>query len=128
MNLFRQIFFILLFYVFGEILSALVLAIFPSVYLPGTILGLGLLLVALSTKILPKKEVESVGTFLTSNMAFFFIPAAVGVIEYFDILSAQILKILALILISTILSFLAIVASVKLTLGILRKREGGTSE
>jgi len=121
MKLFKQIFIILLFYLLGEILALGVKTVFPDIFIPGTILGMLLLVVALTTKWLAKENVEEVGTFLTNNMAFFFIPAAVSVIEYFDLLKVTIVKILILIVISIIFSFFAIVGSVKLTLMIQAK-------
>ena len=62
------------------------------------------------------RDVQDVGTFLTNNMAFFFIPAAVSVMEYYELLKATFIYILIIIFISAIITFLAVAYSVKLTL------------
>lgn len=123
MKIIKQIFIILLFYIFGEILSYLVSQAFPSIYIPGTILGLIMLILVLTTGKLSMDYVDDVGTFLSNNMAFFFIPVAVSVIEYIDLLKESILIIIVIITISTFLSFLAIYGSVLLTLKLSKKEE-----
>ena len=132
MKIIRQIFIILLFYILGELLALGIRSLFPSIMIPGTILGLIVLLTLLSTKVLKLAAVDDVGSFLTANMAFFFIPAAVSVIEYFDILSDSILAILALLVTSTVLSFFAIALSVKIVVLIqtkyLEKKRGDAHE
>ncbi|MDD3123858.1 MAG: CidA/LrgA family protein, partial [Candidatus Izemoplasmatales bacterium] len=112
----KQIFFILLFYVIGESISFGISSIFPNIFIPGTILGMLLLVLALLLKVVKNEYVEDVGIFLTSNMAFFFIPAAVSVIEYFDLLKVSIIRILSLVIISLVVSFFSIMGSVKLTI------------
>ncbi|MDD3124062.1 MAG: CidA/LrgA family protein, partial [Candidatus Izemoplasmatales bacterium] len=112
----KQIFFILLFYVIGESISFGISSIFPNIFIPGTILGMLLLVLALLLKVVKNEYVEDVGIFLTSNMAFFFIPAAVSVIEYFDLLKVSIIRILILVTISLVVSFFSIMGSVKLTI------------
>lgn len=123
MKIIRQIFIILLFYIVGELLALGIRSLFPTIMIPGTILGLIVLLVMLSTNVLKLTAVDDVGTFLTANMAFFFIPAAVSVIDYFDILSDSILAILALLITSTVLSFFAIAGSVKLVVWLQAKQQ-----
>jgi len=121
MKIMKQIFFILLFYILGELLSRLIRFALPSIFIPGTILGMILLVVALCRKWVKLEHVEDVGNFLTSNMAFFFIPAAVGVMEYFDLLKTDLFKILILVVVSLIISFFAIMGSVKLTVYLQKK-------
>ena len=126
MKIIKQICIILLFYVMGELIAALIAAIIPSIFIPGTIIGLALLLIFLNLRIVKVEQVESVGNFLTNNMAFFFVPVAVSVISYLDILEHVIVKILIICVISIILSFLAVVYSIKLTLFIQKKIKGGS--
>lgn len=75
-----------------------------------------LLLTFLMTEKIKLEYVNDVGTFLTSNMAFFFIPAAVSVIEYIDILKSVFLKIILIVIISTIINFFVIAWVVKITI------------
>lgn len=119
MKIIKQIFIILFFYVIGESLSFIISSIFPKIFIPGTILGLFIFLIVLlneKIKMLTVDDVDEVGTFLTNNMAFFFIPAAVSVMEYFDILKATFLKIIVIIVISLLIMFFVIAYVVKLTL------------
>lgn len=123
MKIIKQIFVILLFYIIGEILAYLIGAVLPGVYVPGTIIGLVLLILVIISGKITLDHVDEVGTFLTNNMAFFFIPAAVSVIEYLDLLESNIFKILVIIVLTTIISFLAIYGSVLLTLKLMKREE-----
>jgi len=123
LKIIKQIFVILLFYIIGEILAYLIGAILPGVYVPGTIIGLVLLILVIISGKITLDHVDEVGTFLTNNMAFFFIPAAVSVIEYLDLLESNIFKILVIIVLTTIISFLAIYGSVLLTLKLMKREE-----
>lgn len=116
MKIIKQIFIILLFYVIGEAISHIIELIFPNIFIPGTIIGMLLLLTFLMTEKIKLEYVNDVGTFLTSNMAFFFIPAAVSVIEYIDILKSVFLKIILIVIISTIINFFVIAWVVKITI------------
>lgn len=119
LKIIKQIFIILLFYVIGETLAYLISRIFTQIFIPGTVLGLICFLIFLVSKrisIIKLEDVDGVGTFLTSNMAFFFIPAAVSVVEYFDILKMNFIKIVAIIIISLLITFIAVSYTVKLTI------------
>jgi len=128
MKLIKQIFVILLFYVLGEIAALGIKTLFPGVFVPGTIIGMGFLLIALASKKLPLTTVDDVGSFLTNNMAFFFIPAAVSVLEYLDLLKNSIGKILLIIVISILFSFAMVSLSVKLTIYLQKKYSKKTEE
>lgn len=124
LKIIKQIFIIILFYVIGEVLSILLSNIFTKIYFPGTILGLIIFLLFLlnkKIKIVKLEDVDEVGSFLTNNMAFFFIPAAVSVVEYFDVLQANFIKIVVIIIISLLISFIAITYTIKLTIYIQQK-------
>jgi len=124
----RQIFIILLFFVLGEIVSLAITAIIPSVFLPGSIIGMILLLIALVTKVVKIDDVDEVGTFLTNNMAFFFIPAAVSVMEYFDLLQSVAIQILLICIISVIITFFIVGYVVKLTVYLQSKYSSNKGE
>lgn len=124
MKIIKQICIILGFYILGEILAYLVSLIVPSIFIPGTIIGLLLLLLFLSVRLIKIEHIDTVGGFLTNNMAFFFVPVAVSVISYLDILKSVIFKIIIICTISIIISFLAVVYSIKLTMWIQKKARG----
>lgn len=111
MKILKQIFIILFFYVLGEIISVLMNKI---IFIPGAIIGMVLLLLALIFKIIKIEQVDSVATFLTTNMAFFFIPAAVSVMEYFQILQTVIGKIILICIISVLLTFFIVSITIKI--------------
>lgn len=106
MKILRQIFLILLFYLLGEFISLAIGWIIPNFYFPGAILGMMLLLPFLLYK---KLNIDEVGGFLSTNMSFFFIPAAVSVLEYINLLQSTFLIILVIIILSTLISFFAII-------------------
>ncbi|HOW38654.1 MAG TPA: CidA/LrgA family protein [Candidatus Izemoplasmatales bacterium] len=116
MKIIRQLLIILLFFILGELAQNAISWLFPTVFVPGTVLGMLFLLTALLTRIVPMKHVESVGGFLIANMSFFFIPAAVSVLEYLDILQAHLWKILLIIFSGVFISFFAVAGSVRLTM------------
>ena len=53
---------------------------------PASVIGMILLLVCLLTGILKMEHIQEKADFLLENMAFFFIPAGVSIINYFDVL------------------------------------------
>ncbi|MDD4212410.1 MAG: CidA/LrgA family protein [Bacilli bacterium] len=116
MKIFKQIGLILLFYILGEALSHFILWILPAIFIPGPIIGMILLLIAMNYRLVKIKDVDDVGSFLTSNMAFFFIPAAVSVMEYFDILSPLIWQIGLIIIVGILVTFFGVAYSVKLAI------------
>ena len=116
MKIIRQIFLLLAFYLLGELAQTLIGLAFPGIFVPGTVLGLFFLLAALALKWLPLSHIESVGTFLTQNMAFFFIPAAVSVLDYWNLLAEHAWQILLVILASLLAGFFAVAGSVRLVL------------
>jgi len=69
-------------------------------FIPGSIVGMILLLLLLSVKIMHVKEVERSGKFLLKNMGFFFIPLGVGLINSVDLLKAFWLELVVIIVIS----------------------------
>lgn len=83
MKLITQLFWILLFVLLGEVVS---LIIAPIVLIPGSVIGMILLFLALYFNFLKMEQVDEVGTWLTDNMLVFFIPAGVGLITTFHIL------------------------------------------
>lgn len=92
-------FYILLFYFLGEILSKLL-----HNFVPGSVLGMILLFLALYFKLLNPENVRSVATTITKNMALFFVPAGVGLMVYVELLSQSLLAIVVAIAGSTILT------------------------
>lgn len=87
MDKLKQLFWLLIFSYIGEILS---LVISPFVAIPGSVIGMVVLFLALHFNILPIEKVDDVGTWLTDNMAFLFIPAGVGLMTQFEVLGGNV--------------------------------------
>lgn len=121
MKIIKQLGIILVFCVLGEFLSFVFNRIFSGLVIPGTILGMILMLLALFTKTLKESEVEEVGLFLTNNMPFFFVPAAVSVMEYFNILQPIIIELLIIVVVGAFITFTVTTLTVKFTLKIQNK-------
>ncbi len=70
---------------------------------PASIYGLILMLVLLITGIIPLKMVEGVGRFLVAIMPILFIPAAVGLLNTWDILRPILVPVIVIIAVSLVL-------------------------
>jgi Putative effector of murein hydrolase LrgA len=68
---------------------------------PGTVLGLIILFMALFTGIIKVEMVEDICNFFTSHMAFLFIPAGVGLMTSFDMLRGKVIPFIVIIITST---------------------------
>jgi holin-like protein len=89
--------------------------------LPGSIIGMILLLLLLCFKLLKMKHIQDVGGFFLRNMGVFFVPPCVGIIEYFGLLQDKLFAFILISIISTLLTFLATAAAVTLVIGLQRK-------
>ncbi|MBR0141895.1 MAG: CidA/LrgA family protein [Ruminococcus sp.] len=88
---------ILLFSFVGEILNHVI-----PLPIPASIYGIVLLFTALETKIIKLKDIEKTGQFLIDIMPIMFIPAAVGLLESWDIVKSSALEFLIVMAVSTI--------------------------
>jgi holin-like protein len=92
-------FYILFFYLIGELLSLLIHG-----FLPGSVIGMMLLFLSLFFKILNPENVRAAATTITKNMAVFFVPAAVGLMAYWELVSKNLVAIVLAISVSTVLT------------------------
>lgn len=84
--------------------------------IPASVIGLILLFLCLAAGIIKLGHIQEKSDFLLSNMAFFFIPAGVGMMNYFDILQKNWFPLLAICILSTLVTFAATAYSIRLTL------------
>ncbi|MCY6960221.1 CidA/LrgA family protein [Clostridium brassicae] len=98
MKLLRQTLIILSIYFLGNLLQNLL-----HLAIPGSVLGMVILLICLCTGVIKLEMIEEISNFLLDHLAFFFIPAGVGLISYFSILKDNWVSILIISLLSTIL-------------------------
>ena len=88
--------------------------------IPASIYGLVIMLIALSTKILPLDKVKDVGKMLIQTMPIMFIPAGVGLITAWDKLSPIILPVVVITFVSTLV---VMIVSGKLTETIIKNNK-----
>lgn len=93
----KQLMIILLFSFLGELINYIV-----PLSIPASIYGMVLLFIALCTKIIKLEQVEETGEYLLSIMLIFFVPAAVGIMDTFFEYQNSMLKIILIVIISTI--------------------------
>ena len=98
MKFFRESILILSIYFAGEIISKLL-----NLPVPGNIIGMILLFLLLNSKILKVEKIETLSNFFLDHLAFFFIPASVGLMTSFGALKGSILKIVILCILTTII-------------------------
>ena len=122
MSFIKQLLIIILFNFIGEILSFSVNIILPNLFIPGSIIGMLLLISLLLLKIIKLKWVDSISTFFINNMAFFFVPSVVSLIAYFDIITPVLGRLILILLISFCLTFCAVGFTAKLTLKFFYKK------
>ena len=87
---------LLLFQLCGEFISRLF-----DLPIPGNVLGMGLLLLALMTGLVDVKWLEEAAELLLANLGLFFVPAGVGVMVYGDLIAAEWLPITVATVLST---------------------------
>ena len=87
MKYLKQFFLILVLSFIGEVLHAVI-----PLSVPASIYGIILLFTGLMTGIVPLESVKDAGTFLIEIMPVMFVPAAVGLIESWDLLSDKLLS------------------------------------
>lgn len=98
MNLIIQVFWILFFYLLGLGVSFLIGGV-----IPGAVLGMIFLFIALSLGYVKEKSVETVCKALLDNMVLFFLPATVGLITTFALVAQNLISISVAVVVSTLL-------------------------
>ena len=91
---------------------------------PASVIAMLLLLVCLLAGVLKIDHIREKSDFLLANMAFFFIPAGVNVINYLDILKENWLPLLLICVITTVVTFAATAYCVRLVMRSLAGKKG----
>lgn len=100
--------------IFGAAYLGHVLAAGPGVPLPAGVLGILLLLAALRLHWIPEHRIDTAANFLLANMAFFFLPATVDIVGNIDLVRPVLLRLLAVIVLSTVVTFFATYQAVRI--------------
>lgn len=107
---------------FGLLLSFLAAGEFivwlTGVKLPSSIIGMLLLTASLKAGIVKPYQIERLANFLVHNLGFFFVPAGVGLINCFGLISDQLLPIIG----ASVASTIVIIAVSGQTHSIVRRR------
>lgn len=98
MKLLRQLCIILIICFLGQLTQKSI-----NLPIPGSVLGMVILLICLSTGIIKLEMIEEVSNFLLDHIAFFFIPAGASLISYFGILKINLVAIVLISFISAII-------------------------
>lgn len=113
MKILRQFAFILALTLLGDLIKK-----FFNLPLPGSVIGMLILFLLLSFKVVKVESLKEISSFLLDHLAFFFVPGGVGLMAYMGVLKENWLEIGGISLITTVLVFL-ITGS---TIQFLRKR------
>lgn len=89
---------ILLITFLGEILKNII-----PLAIPASIYGLVLMLIALQTKLITLEHIQDVGVFLIEIMPIMFIPAAVGLMDSWNVLKPICVPVIIITVVTTIL-------------------------
>ncbi|MBC5734083.1 CidA/LrgA family protein [Flavonifractor sp. DFI.6.63] len=102
----------------GQIIEALLPFSFPA-----SVISMVLLFVLLATGGLKLDHIREKSDFLLANMSFFFLPAGVSMLNYFDVLKSTWVQLLVICLVTMVLVFAATALSVRFTLYLLERRK-----
>lgn len=92
---------------------------------PASVISLLLLLVLLVLRVIKLEQVREKADFLLGNLAFFFIPVSVSIMNYIDVIRKNAVAFLVICIVSTVLTFGATAWAVQLTCRLLNKRKEG---
>lgn len=120
MKIFKEILIIFSISMVGEFISGILPFSFPS-----SIIALGLMLIVLCLRVVKEEDISTTGDFLLSNMAFFFIPASVKILELLELLKSVWVQIVLISLSTTIITFFVTGWAVELTIRLMEKRRNG---
>lgn len=85
------------FHALGSIASVLLVPM-----IPGNVIGMVLLTIALATRLVRQHQVEPAADLLVDNLAFLFVPAGVGVMSYAGVIAREWLPLSLSVLVSLI--------------------------
>lgn len=117
MRLFGQFAIILCFSYAGHLLANGL-----SVPLPSSVIGLVLLVAALRLRLLPEKWIADTAHFLSANMAFFFLPLSVEIVENYDHVKDVFAKLMFIAIVSTVVTFAASYSATRFLQRLMAKR------
>ena len=98
-----------------------------GVSIPSSIIGMLLLFLSLCNKAVKITHVEKAADLMVNNLGFFFVPAGIGIMKYFNLISNQWIPIVVAVVISSFLIMLSTGGVyeflVNKTLGLIHKKK-----
>ncbi|MGL4911590.1 MAG: CidA/LrgA family protein [Romboutsia sp.] len=120
MKIFNQLAIILGILACGELISSLFSSI---ITIPGTIVGMIILFLLLQLKIIKEESIKDVADFLLNNMAIFFVPAGVSLIQSLGLIKDNMV---VLVLCATIATVVIMLVTGKTVDVMIRKKSSET--
>ena len=102
----------------GEGAAALLPVAFPA-----SVISMVLLMVLLLTGVVKDRHIQTASHFLVANMAFFFLPSFVGLLEHIELLKSQLVPLLLIIVLTTPVVYLVTGWTVRLLMLRYRNRK-----
>lgn len=102
----------------GEVISS-----FLPIPVPGGILSMTIMLILLFTKVIKESQIENVSNFLLKNMSFAFLPGGIEIMEHFQLLKNNAIKLAILIITTTLITFTVTYFTIDIMMKI--KEKGG---
>lgn len=90
---------------FGVCLLGQAVSVFLPIPFPGSVLSMIILFLLLFFRVIKVDHIQQKADFLLKNMAFFFVPAGIGILSSFDLISGSLFQLLAVVVITTVLTF-----------------------
>ena len=87
--------------IFGICLGGEGVAALLPVAFPASVISMVLLMVLLLTGVVKDRHIQTASHFLVANMAFFFLPSFVGLLEHIELLKSQLVPLLLIIVLTT---------------------------
>lgn len=94
-----QIVIIYVIYISGNLVSTNISHI---INIPGSLIGMTFLFILLCTNIIKLPMIEDTGNFLLKYMGFFFVPLTVGMIDTFELVQDNFVRLIIILIISCI--------------------------
>lgn len=90
---------------------------------PASIIGMLLLLLLLLSGVVKPEHIQEKSDYLLANLPFFFIPAAVSIINYLDVLKSSLAALAVVCVVPTFLVFGVTAGVVQLTYRLMERRK-----
>jgi holin-like protein len=90
---------------------------------PASVVGMIFLFLCLLTGVLKIEHIQEKSDFLLENMAFFFVPAGVSIMNYFGVLKSNAVQLVIICIVSTVITFAVTCYSVKWTIKLMEGRK-----